>query len=47
MQKHDFLAVFCLDLLNIGHDESENFLEVIANVFVASDFYITYFLYTS
>lgn len=44
MQKHDFLAVFCLDLLNIGHDESENFyLEVIANVFVTSDFYITYF----
>lgn len=48
MQKHDFLAVFCLDLLNIGHDESENFyLEVIANVFVTSDFYITYFFYTS
>lgn len=47
MQKHDFLAVFCLNLLNIGHDESENFyLEVIANVFVTSDFYITYFFYT-
>lgn len=47
MQKRDFLAVFCLDLLNIGHDESENFLEVIANVKIRSDKNITYFLYTS
>lgn len=47
-KKHDFLAVFCLDLLNIEHDESANFyLKVIANVFVASDFNIAYFLYAS
>lgn len=48
MKKCDFLAVFCLDLLNIEHDESANFyLKVIANVFVTSDFNIAYFLYAS